>query len=183
MHALFFEMTPRPGHLEHYFDHVARLQPALARHEGLLFLDRYGARGRDDLLLSHQLWRSEDDIIAWRKDADHRRSQSAGYAKHFADYRIRVGERIDPAAPGAKGGHCVLAVYGMRAPDDPQFRVFDSFKREGQTVALADLDSPDRAAAVFEVVNGTAGVEEVALYAILRDYGQHDRAQAPQAFG
>jgi len=68
MHALFFEVRLKPGHLDHYFDHVALLRPVLAQHTGLRFLDRYGALNDTNLLLSHQLWDSEDSIIAWRKD-------------------------------------------------------------------------------------------------------------------
>ncbi|OIQ77314.1 hypothetical protein GALL_409880 [mine drainage metagenome] len=52
MHALFFEVRPHPGHLEHYFEHVARLRPALARHTGLAFLDRYSSLNDTDLLLA-----------------------------------------------------------------------------------------------------------------------------------
>ena len=102
MHALFFEVRPKPGHLAHYFDHVARLRPVLEQHTGLKFLDRYSALSDSDLLLSHQLWESEDAIINWRKDATHRRSQSAGRQVHFADYRIRVGARVLHWTPAAQ---------------------------------------------------------------------------------
>ena len=96
MHALFFEVRPLAGHLPHYFEHVARLKPVLARHTGLAFLDRYSSLADADLLLSHQLWNSEDDIVKWRNDPVHRTSQTAGRHVHFADYRIRVGERVWP---------------------------------------------------------------------------------------
>lgn len=87
MHALFFEVRPHPGHLDHYFTHVARLRSILARHRGLVFLDRYASLSDQDVLLSHQLWESEEAISAWRSDPEHQRSQTAGNNVHFADYR------------------------------------------------------------------------------------------------
>ncbi|MBQ1203165.1 MAG: antibiotic biosynthesis monooxygenase, partial [Loktanella sp.] len=101
MHALFFEMRPLPGHLDHYFAHATRLRPILAQHAGLHFLDRYLSLDEPDLLLSHQLWASEAAIIGWRKDNDHRLSQEAGRKVHFADYRIRVGARLQYWPTGA----------------------------------------------------------------------------------
>ncbi|MEE4376153.1 MAG: hypothetical protein V2J55_01390 [Candidatus Competibacteraceae bacterium] len=64
MHALFFDIRPKPSHLQHCFDQAERLRPTLAQHKGLRFLDRYSALGSSDLLLSHRLGQNEDTIIA-----------------------------------------------------------------------------------------------------------------------
>lgn len=197
MHALFFEVRPHPGHLRHYFDHVDRLRPALAKHEGLAFLDRYGACDDAQLLLSHQLWESEEAIIAWRRDAGHRQSQAAGRHKHFADYRIRVGARVYHWRADASdtdtihtpsAGHLapaelarVVALYGGAEVAVPGFRAFESVNHAGRFVALADINGPDAAQTLLETHSGISGLEAAAIYAIRRDYGQFDRAQAPGA--
>ncbi|ETX13444.1 hypothetical protein OCH239_10375 [Roseivivax halodurans JCM 10272] len=188
MHALFFEMRPKPGHLDHYFDHVARLRPVLDRHRGLVFLERYGSLSDPDLLLSHQLWDSEEAIAGWRADAQHRRSQTAGRTVHFADYRIRVGERIWHRAPGtattesradvAASRSCVLALYGTRPLTDGGLSAFESFTRKGRYISLGAFETPSRAHDV--IARGELiGVDEMALYGIHRDYGQFDRSEAP----
>lgn len=189
MHALFFEMRPKPGHLDHYFDHVARLRPVLARHEGLVFLERYASQKDPGLLLSHQLWENEESIVAWRKNAEHRRSQAAGSNVHFADYRIRVGERIlhwlssasDTPARAEPGppAPCVLALYGTHPVHDPMFSSFESFTREGQFISLASFHSLAEVETALSHGN-FRGIDEIAAYGIHRDYGQFDRAQAPR---
>lgn len=190
MHALFFEVRPHAGHLEHYFEHVARLRPALARHTGLTFLDRYSSLNDPDLLLSHQLWDSEEAIVAWRADARHRSSQSAGRRVHFFDYRIRVGERVlhwHADAPDARGrvvvaseAQHVLALYGTQPVAAPGFAVFKSVNHKEKFIALAKTDGLAAAEAVLDTQIGAPGLEEGAIYSIRRDYGQFDRAQAPE---
>jgi heme-degrading monooxygenase HmoA len=186
MHALFFEVRPKPGHLKHYFDHVALLRPVLAQHKGLAFLDRYAALDDADLLLSHQLWDSEEAIIAWRKDATHRRSQSAGRQVHFADYRIRVGARVlhwmageDLGPLAASDTSHVVALYGTAPVTGPVFGGFESVNHKGQFIALATTSSAAEAQDLLDQHLGTSGLEQAAIYSIRRDYGQFDRAQAP----
>ncbi len=40
MIGLFFEVTPRPGHDQAYFDIAAGLRPQLEKNPGFLFIDR-----------------------------------------------------------------------------------------------------------------------------------------------
>ncbi|MGJ8587868.1 MAG: antibiotic biosynthesis monooxygenase family protein [Yoonia sp.] len=186
MHALFFEVRPKPGHLEHYFEHVALLRPVLAQHTGLAFLDRYASLTETDVLLSHQLWDSEEAIVAWRKDATHRRSQSAGRQVHFSDYRIRVGARVLHWTSGAElapleasdASH-VVALYGNSPVTDPAFGGFESVNHKGQFIALATTDGAAAAQDLLDQHLGASGLEQAAIYSIRRDYGQFDRAQAP----
>lgn len=189
MHALFFEVRPKPGHLDHYFDHVARLRPVLSQHTGLRFLDRYSALNDADLLLSHQLWDSEDAIIAWRKDATHRRSQSAGRQVHFADYRIRVGLRVLHWTAGTQATQApfvgpadvphVIALYGAEPATASAFNAFESVNTKGTFIALATTDGYAAAQALLNENLDAPGLESGAVYRIRRDYGQFDRAQAP----
>ncbi|MCC5985040.1 MAG: antibiotic biosynthesis monooxygenase [Rhodobacteraceae bacterium] len=190
MHALFFEVRPKPGHLKHYFEHVDRLRPVLARHPGLVFLDRYGALDDADVLLSHQLWQDEAAIIGWRADPEHRRSQTAGRKVHFQDYRIRVCERVRhwSADGAAETGHHgadpspashLIAAYGAAPLMHPGCQAFESVNHKGQFVTLGSAAGADAAGALFDALAQGQGVTSAAAYAVLRDYGQFDRAQAP----
>lgn len=188
MHALFFEVRPLPGHLKHYFEHVDRLRPVLAEHKGLVFLDRYAALDDPAVLLSHQLWESEEAIAAWRRDPVHRRSQAAGRRVHFEDYRIRVGARVILRGGDGSGdvlpvedpqAQHVVAAYGTTRFMHPGFAVFESVNRAEAHVALATVNGHAEACALIDAVSSDATVQEVAAYAIRRDYGQYDRTQAP----
>jgi heme-degrading monooxygenase HmoA len=189
MHALFFEVRPFAGHLPHYFEHVARLKPVLARHTGLAFLDRYASLSDADLLLSHQLWNSEDDIVKWRNDPVHRTSQTAGRHVHFADYRIRVGERVwhhepgtgdapDAALSPSDAAH-VVALYGGTPIVLRGFAAFESVNTPGRFIALTSGSGSDATAPLLEAALATADLTQAAVYRVRRDYGQHDRAEAP----
>ncbi|NYS23697.1 antibiotic biosynthesis monooxygenase [Rhodobacteraceae bacterium 2376] len=189
MHALFFEVRPLPGHLKHYFEHVDRLRPVLARHPGLVFLERYSALEDDQVLLSHQLWQDEDAIIGWRRDPEHRRSQTAGRKVHFQDYRIRVGERVlhhstetDSDAPvqTATDRPHLVVLYADTPAQDPAFASFESVNTPGRFACLASLPNRQAAEALFDRVHTAPVLREAAAYAITRDYGMFERAEAPQ---
>ena len=94
IYGLFFEVQPKPGQRQAYFDHVDKLKPVLNQHEGLLWIQRYQSIDVPDLILSHQYWASEAALVAWRRNQEHRYSQTQGIKKIFANYRIRVGPRI-----------------------------------------------------------------------------------------
>ena len=128
--GLFFEVRPKAGRRQDYFDHVDRLKPVLAQHNGLLWLQRYASADQEDLILSHQLWASEKALAGWRCDKDHRQSQQAGITAIFADYRIRVGPRLwrwptDTTAnnfpdQAIATTPLMLALYCHNAPDADQ---------------------------------------------------------------
>ena len=176
MHCLFFDVRPKPGHMDHYFDHVARLKPVLARHEGLMFLDRYRPLDEPDALLSHQLWADEAAIAAWRADATHRASQSAGRKVHFDGYRIRVGVEVAPDRDSSEPGRFLLAAYGAAPAQIMGARSYESVNNAGRFVTLV---SHDTLAAATDAAAGS-DAEETRLFRILRDYTMTDRAEAPQ---
>lgn len=181
MFCLFFDVQPKPGHMDHYFDHVARLKPVLARHDGLVFLDRYRPLDDATALLSHQLWADEAAITAWRADATHRASQSAGRKIHFDGYRIRVGEQVahlptDAQRGGADAtGRFLVAAYGPAPARLDGARSYESVNNAGRFVTLASHES---LAAALRAT--TSGAEETRIFRILRDYTMTDRAEAPQ---
>ena len=66
--GLFFEVTPHLGHSNHYFSYVEKLKPELAKHPGLVWLNRYQTLSDDCSLLSYQLWENEKSIENWRNN-------------------------------------------------------------------------------------------------------------------
>ena len=172
MHALFFDMEPKAGHMPHYFEHVDRLRPLLAAHEGLLYLERFRPLDQPDAILSHQHWAGEEAIRAWCCDGTHRASQAAGRNVHFERYRIRVGPEVVPEG----AGRFVVAASGA-GPAGPG-RVHESVTRAGRFLTLAEAG---QGAAALEIAARARvdGAEEVRIFAVSRDYSMTDRAEAP----
>ncbi|MCH8466936.1 MAG: antibiotic biosynthesis monooxygenase [Roseinatronobacter sp.] len=191
MHALFFEVRPKQGHLRHYFEHVDILKPVLAQHAGLIFLDRYASLADRDVLLSHQFWENDAAIAAWRKDSLHRRSQTAGRSVHFEDYRIRVAERVLHVRAGqdmpqavpdmtpSANTRYVVAAYGNRELQHPDFTGFQSVNTAASYIALAEAQTIQGASALIAAIAPSPGFAEAYAFRVLRDYGMHDRAEAP----
>src|SRR5260221_6429363 len=100
MLALLFEVTPKPDGYQRYLDIAGRLRPALEKHDGFLFIDRYRSLSRPDTILSHSLWRDEASLAAWRTFEPHHHAQVAGREKVFADYRLRMANVVCLRVPG-----------------------------------------------------------------------------------
>ena len=192
--GLFFEVTPQPGHSEHYFSFVERLKPELANYEGLLWLSRYRALFDGCSLLSHQLWDSEQSIENWRKNKTHRLAQTAGIKTHFKDYRIRIGKRLEgwlvddkseleKRSPG--GSSSLLLSVQSNAP------ILDSIP-EGygsSQITYADLEASKHfitllepndllhAKALGSSINADI-IDKIELFLIGRNYSMTERDQA-----
>lgn len=194
MDGLFFEVLPKQGHVDHYFRQVDLLRPALAQHEGLLWIDRYTSRSRAGALLSHQLWQDETAIARWRRDPLHRKSQSAGRNRHFADYRIRIGHLLgevgvedDAALPldVRKGAPLIVAVESGAPPDGQPPRPgpgerFSSVNHADSDITLIAADDAPSVRHAIDSARGSASFRRARIFAIYRDYGMFDRLQAPQ---
>ena len=193
MYALFFEVRPKPGHLPHYFEHVERLRPALARHTGLLFLDRYRSLSDEAVLLSHQHWRDEAAILGWRRDSLHLQSQQAGRYQHFADYRIRVAslvcqwvdgqfsEAAQDQLEGPDEGRFVIAAYIQAANGQvPAHAGFESVNHQGQYISLQEAGSRAQAQAAVQTWSEAPGLLSARAFRVVRDYGMLERKEAPR---
>ena len=193
MYALFFEVRPKPGHLPHYFEHVDRLRPALARHKGLLFLDRYRSLSDEAVLLSHQHWLDEAAILAWRRDSLHLQSQQAGRYQHFADYRIRVASL---ACQWVEGQFSDAAQDKLEAPDEGRFVIaaysqatdgqvpakagFESVNHQGAYISLQEASSRSQAQASVLAWGQVPGLQSARAFRVVRDYGMLERKEAPR---
>jgi len=92
MIAVIFEVTPRPGRAEAYFDLAAALKPALEKIDGFLSVERFESLTTPGKYVSLSFWRDEEAVKAWHRHTNHRAAQATGKADIFADFRIRVAQ-------------------------------------------------------------------------------------------
>ena len=195
IYGLFFEVQPKPGQRQAYFDHVDKLKSELNRHEGLLWIQRYQSIDVPDLILSHQYWASEAALVAWRRNQEHRYSQTQGIKKIFANYRIRVGPRIwswsdenhSIELPWDQNSftNCILTLRKSRDVvvdiDDASVTLtsrYVSLTAKGQELITYACDSLTEVllSKIFQ-----SGAERADLFLTERDYGLFDRIGAPLA--
>ena len=195
IYGLFFEVQPKPGQRQAYFDHVDKLKPVLNQHEGLLWIQRYQSIDVPDLILSHQYWASEAALVAWRRNQEHRHSQTQGIKKIFANYRIRVGPRIWSRSdenhsielPWDQNSftNCILTLRKSRDVvvdiDDASVTLtsrYVSLTARGQELITYACDSLTEVllSKIFQ-----SGAERADLFLPERDYGLFDRIGAPLA--
>ena len=94
MIAVIFEVTPRDGMEDRYFDLAAELRPELEGVDGFLSVERFESRSTPGKYLSLSFWRDAEAVTAWREHAGHSEAQALGKAEPFADFRIRVAEVV-----------------------------------------------------------------------------------------
>ena len=193
--GLFFEVTPKPGHSEHYFSFVERLKPELANYGGLLWLNRYRALFNACSLLSYQLWDSEQSIENWRKNKAHRLAQTAGIKTHFKDYRIRIGKRLEGWLVDNKpelenwspdvASSLLLSVHSKAPVLDSIPEEYGSSKityvdlvAQKQFITLLKPDDLLHAKALGSGINPDI-IDKIELFLIGRNYSMKDRDQAP----
>jgi heme-degrading monooxygenase HmoA len=108
MIAVIFEVIPRDGKADSYFELAAGLRGQLEKIDGFISVERFQSLTQPGKLLSLSFWRDEDAVRRWRSLELHRGAQRAGRNELFADYRLRVAQ--------------VLRDYGMnereQAPAD-----------------------------------------------------------------
>lgn len=198
MQALLFEMSPRDGHEDHYFQHAARLRPILMQQDGLIFIERFMSLARPKVILSHSLWRDEASIAQWRTDRDHHKSQTAGRYKHFDDYRIRISHILQYCEPGERRKEWSTdGSYNYPASTDDRFltivrskekpvtnggEVFKSVTESDSFLSVNDVTSEDEGRSGIKRNQSEVTVLSALLGRTSRDYGMYDRAEAPQFF-
>ena len=171
MHALLFEVLPTPEGRARYFEIAARLRPLLDENPGLLFIDRYESLTRPGLILSHSLWRDEASLARWRSNETHYGAQCIGRRQLFEDYRLRIGTVVEEWTPTSSHG-APVQIEG--------FEPFRSVYQPEESIAVGVLERR----ADFETVLARAGtapnVSCVRAALVARDYGMHERGEAPQ---
>lgn len=92
MIAVIFEVLPRAGERDRYFDIAADLRPLLDRIDGFISIERFESLSTPGKILSLSFWRDEAAVAQWRNVEAHRAAQTRGRAGIFADYRLRIAE-------------------------------------------------------------------------------------------
>ena len=202
MLALFFEVTPKPGNTGRYLSLAAALKPKLDAVGGCLFIDRFRNLQKDGSLLSFQIWRDEAALTAWRVHDPHHRTQEAGRNEVFSDYRLRVAEVIREEEPGKPAWQPQrLSAYNdpatkaprylvfaesasgaFDAPDGVVHETFESINRAGEFAHLFTVPNLPTALEITENCRIGAPAYRFRVCEVERDYGMHDRAEAPQHY-
>lgn len=76
------------GAMADAMDRLARLQPG--------FLGIESVRGADGFGITNAFWKSEADILAWKRQVDHLAAQRRGRADWYRRYAVRVA-RVERA--------------------------------------------------------------------------------------
>ena len=198
MIGLFFEVVPRAGHEQNYFDLAALLRPELDKNEGLMFIDRYKSLSRRELVLSHSLWTDEESLVRWREHTKHKATQRAGRELHFSDYRLRIATLVAewlrqgtshvacrPATPFAAEVpiRSVLAVSRTTPPvSSVSGEAFESVYQAKEYMTIGDEWHLSNVQNNVDFLVGDPGVTAIRLFAVIRDYGMYDGAEAPQFY-
>jgi heme-degrading monooxygenase HmoA len=90
MHAVIFEVEPRPGREKDYLDIAAALRSELDKIDGFISIERFQSLAKPGKLLSLSFWRDADAVRRWREHSEHQGAQRKGRNEIFADYRISV---------------------------------------------------------------------------------------------
>ena len=199
MIGLFFEVTPRPGHEQAYFDIAAGLKPQLDKNSGLMFIDRFKSLTRSRVVLSYSHWRDEASLAAWRTDAKHHAAQVAGRQQHFEDYRLRIAQLVcewlpesglrqldtnnaynDPALRPER--FLIAGTSSSQIEADAESDVLASVYREREYIVLRPALSFADGKGSLDRLSRTGAMTSVRLFLISRDYGMHERTEAPQYY-
>ena len=94
MYAVIFEVEPKDGGANRYFELAAQLRPELEKIDGFISVERFESLTNKGKFVSLSFWRDEAAVKAWRAHAGHQMAQREGKESVFKDYRIRVAEVV-----------------------------------------------------------------------------------------
>ncbi len=94
MHVIIFEVYPKQGKADDYFELAAELKPLLEEQPGFIAVERFQSLNDSQKYLSISSWESEEAIKNWRENIEHQQAQNAGKTSIFSKYRIRVAEVV-----------------------------------------------------------------------------------------
>ena len=156
--GVFFEVKPNgPKGRDAYLAEAQALRSKLSTMSGFISIERFNNQTRPGWLLSLSQWRDESALVGWREVFEHRVAQDKGRHGIFEDYRIRVARQV------ADGGDFVLLnETGTDVPPAAQHFV--------------GIAAPEHRVALSEDARAVAGSH----WQVIRDYGMHDRRQAPR---
>ena len=191
MFVVLFEVEPRPERWDDYLRYAGALRPELEQVDGFLNNRRFRSRRHEGRLLSLSFWRDEKALVRWRSDGGHHAIQAKGRSEVFRDYHLRVGEvvrdagaalpqvRFDETQAGAARAVSMVEAPLVEAPPDApglvDWDMFDGITDPSGKLLLLSW----RDAAAMQAWEPQGGARRCDMR-IVRDYGMHERAEAPQ---
>ncbi len=109
MIVVIFEVIPREGRGQVYFDLAQELAPELEKIDGFISVERFESLYNKGKFLSLSTWRDEAAVAAWFANVRHRAAQARGKAEIFEDFRIRVAEVVRDYDMASRTGAAVAA--------------------------------------------------------------------------
>ena len=207
MFVVLFEVEPFADLWERYLDVAAMLRPELEGIDGFIDNTRFTSARTPGRLLSLSTWRDEKSLIRWRTHAvHHEQGQRPGRSEIFRDYRLRVAQvtadthppggrtvqqtRYDETEVGDAKAVTILEPGDADRDDDgpplPELPAvpalldverYDAILAPHTPVLLASWTTAAAAAAI--AYPATVRVRHVR---VIREYGLHERREAPQYF-
>lgn len=92
MYAVIFEVEPKDGRADRYFELAAKLRPELEKIDGFISVERFESLTNKGKYVSLSFWRDEAAIKAWHAHVGHQLAQHEGKDSVFKDFRIRVAQ-------------------------------------------------------------------------------------------
>ena len=92
MIAVIFEVWPKDGRAQDYFETAVALRPELEKIDGFISVERFESLTEPGKYLSLSIWRDAAAVEAWHGHGGHRAAQKRGKDDIFADFRIRVAD-------------------------------------------------------------------------------------------
>ena len=210
MFAVIFEVQPKPDRWDDYLAIAGSLRPELENIDGFIANERFTSPRCLGRVLSLSIWRDEKAVVRWRTLARHHHAQARGRSKIFQDYHLRVGEIVgDNRLPAGQSllqqrfdvteiGVAKLVTITELGADDPASTDLAAQLRlpQAPTAEISDhegfagINEPKRLLLLVSWADAAAGrvwrpPEHPAdlrhrAVCIIRDYGMHDRREAPQ---
>lgn len=94
MIAVIFEVEPKDGRADRYFELAGQLRPELEKIDGFISVERFQSVATPGRFVSISFWRDEAAVEAWRAHLGHQAAQREGKDSVFSGFRIRVAEVI-----------------------------------------------------------------------------------------
>lgn len=158
MFVVLFELWVNAARRGDYLSLATALRQHVDQLDGFLGIERFAHVADPEHMVSLSTWRDEAAIAQWRTFGPHRSAQGQGRTRIFDDYRLRVGEAVEAVAD-------VMVTEGRDLTGVGD--LFASIVTPGKMLLLGGTPSHGDVERSFSV-------------RVSRDYGMHDREQAPQ---
>ena len=190
--AVLFDVLPKSGYVDQYFEMAAQLKPIVQQNPGFLSVERFANLQKPEWYLSFSCWKDEASLAQWRCQSDHNGAQVCGRHDVFDDYRLRVSAtkaKEELIAPHTR--ELILVLIGKY--EAIQKMLLNDVLGEQSSKSYQGVLDPMRGLSICEFPSeilpypgliNLSDTESIKIqwFGVLRDYGMFDRAEAPAQF-